>query len=99
MKSLIRGQWIATETVCAIVYVYIYKPPVCVTESFHSQPDEASCSVLIASLAVAIATCPLPTKVFWHCYADREAKALLQRGERGERTVKSRPAKEQICIS
>lgn len=47
------------------------------TESFHSQPDEASCSVPIASTAVAIATCPLTAKVLQNSYTDREAKALL----------------------
>lgn len=55
------------------------------TESFHCHPDEASSSPLIASLAVAVATGPLLSKVFWRRYAGREAKDLLWReGERGE---------------
>ena len=50
--------------VCRCVCIYIYKPPVCKMESFQSQPDERSCSVPIASLAVTIATFPLTAKVF-----------------------------------
>lgn len=61
---------------CACVFVCISKPPVCMRESFHSRPDEASHPVPIASLVVAIATCPFNTKVFWRSYTDREAKAL-----------------------
>lgn len=80
--------------------VYIYKPPVCMTESFHSLPDEARRSVPIASLAVAIATCPLTTKVFWHSYTDREAKALLYReGERDRETRGLLKAGQQTSTS
>ncbi len=59
------------------------------TKTFHSQPDEASRSAPIASPAVAIATCPLTSKVFWHCYTDREAKALLWRGGERRRLLKA----------
>lgn len=57
-RSLIWRQWsCAYFRLCEFVNVQ-YKPPVCMTASFRSQPDEASCSVPIASTAVAIATCP-----------------------------------------
>lgn len=54
------------------------------TQTFRSQPDEFSFSERIASMAVAIETCPFTTKVLWLSYTDREAKALLHRG--GEET-------------